>query len=119
MQPTLNPARRPEKVTLAGRYATLVPIAQEHAAAIYESTSTDESLWDYMAEGPFANRAAFDVSWQRKLASVDPLFYAVLDAKTEAPLGYASLMRIDPANGCIEVGNIMYSPVLKRTPAAT
>ena len=47
------------------------------------------------------------------------LFYAVLDAKTSEPVGYASLMRIDPANGCIEVGNIMYSPVLQRTPAAT
>lgn len=28
-------------------------------------------------------------------------------------------MRIDPANGVIEVGNINYSPLLQRTPAAT
>ena len=119
MQPTLNPARRPEKVNIAGRYAILVPIAEEHAAPIYEATRHDDSLWDYMAEGPFQDRGAFDASWQRKLASADPLFYAVLDAKTSEPVGYASLMRIDPANGCIEVGNIMYSPVLQRTPAAT
>ena len=28
-------------------------------------------------------------------------------------------MRIDPAHGVIEVGNINYSPLLQRTPAAT
>jgi RimJ/RimL family protein N-acetyltransferase len=28
-------------------------------------------------------------------------------------------MRMDPANGVIEVGNVMFSPALQRTPAAT
>jgi len=35
------------------------------------------------------------------------------------PLGVASLMRIDPANGVIEVGNINFAPALSRTRAAT
>ena len=34
-------------------------------------------------------------------------------------MGVASLMRIDPAAGVIEVGGINYSPALQRTPAAT
>ena len=99
----------------------LVPIAPNHAGAVYEATAgtANDALWDYMAEGPFDDRAAFDASWARKLASADPLFYTVLDPGTQAPLGYASLMRIDTPNACVEVGNIMYSPSLQRTPAAT
>ena len=121
MEPTLNPARRPDKVTLHGRYATIVPIAPEHADAIYTATaeSAYDHLWDYMGEGPFFDRDGFDAAWQRKIASADAVFYSVLDANSQAPVGYASLMRIDPANACIEVGNIMYSPALQRTPAAT
>ena len=121
MEPTLNPARRPDKVTLHGRYATIVPIAPEHADAIYTATaeSANDHLWDYMGEGPFFDRDGFDAAWQRKIASADAVFYSVLDANSQAPVGYASLMRIDPANACIEVGNIMYSPALQRTPAAT
>ena len=120
MEPILKPALRPDKVTLKGRYATLVPVATEHADAIYAATSgtVNDALWDYMAEGPFPERAAFEASWARKVASPDPLFYTVL-SPAGAPIGYLSLMRIDPANGCIEVGNIVYSPLLQRTPAAT
>jgi RimJ/RimL family protein N-acetyltransferase len=33
--------------------------------------------------------------------------------------GYASFMRIDPAHGVIEVGNILLTPRLQRTTAAT
>jgi RimJ/RimL family protein N-acetyltransferase len=121
MQPTLKPARRPEKVTLAGQYAILVPAAHEHASAIYAATSgpANDHLWDYLFNGPFPARADFDLAWQQMVASTDPLFFTILDGKTSMPAGYASLMRIDPANACIEVGSILYSMALQRTPAAT
>lgn len=47
----------------------------------------------------------------------DPLFHTI--TVDGAPVGMASLMRIDPANGVIEVGNINYTPALSRTRAAT
>jgi RimJ/RimL family protein N-acetyltransferase len=121
MQLTLNPARRPERVTLAGRYATIVPGAPEHAAALHAATSGSENnrLWDYMGDGPYADLAAFETGWERKLSAADAVFYTILDGASAAPLGYASLMRIDVANASVEVGNIMYSPGLQRTPAAT
>jgi RimJ/RimL family protein N-acetyltransferase len=121
MLPTLNPARRPDKVTLAGRYATIVPAAAGHAGALYAATSGSENayLWDYLFDGPHTNRATFDADWERKLGSKDPLFFTILDSKTATPLGYSSLMRIDPPNASIEVGSILYSPALQRTPAAT
>ena len=117
---TPTPAHtRPEKVTLAGRYATLVPVEAGHAPALYAATAGHDALWDYMGEGPFSSAVAFEAAWQRKLASADPFFYTVLDTASAVPLGYLSLMRIDVPNGCIEAGNIMYPPLLQRTRAAT
>jgi len=49
----------------------------------------------------------------------DPLFHTITDTDSNRPLGVASFMRIEPAHGCIEVGNISYSPPLQRTPGAT
>jgi RimJ/RimL family protein N-acetyltransferase len=49
----------------------------------------------------------------------DPLFHTIVDNQTGKAVGVATFMRIDRANGVIEVGNINYSPLLQRTPAAT
>jgi len=49
----------------------------------------------------------------------DPLFHAIVERKTGEAVGVASYLRIDPANGVIEVGHINYSPLLQRTRAAT
>ena len=117
MEPSLNSARRPERVTLKGRYVTLVPVSLEHAGALHEASRIDDSVWDYLFEGPFPDQAAFNESWQKKVNTTEAVFFTV--AVNGAPVGYASLMRIDPANATIEVGNIMYSPALQRTPAAT
>ena len=51
--------------------------------------------------------------------SADPLQFAVVDAATERASGTLSLMRIDPAHGVIEVGNVNFSPALQRTTAST
>jgi RimJ/RimL family protein N-acetyltransferase len=40
-------------------------------------------------------------------------------APTARAAGYASLMRFEPAHGVVEVGNILLSPALQRTTAAT
>ena len=42
-----------------------------------------------------------------------------MDSATGNAVGVASYMRIDAANGAIEVGHINYSPPLQRTRAAT
>jgi RimJ/RimL family protein N-acetyltransferase len=76
-------------------------------------------LWDYMPDGPFPERAAFDAHLQAKAASPDPKFFAIVDHASGEAVGHASLMRIDTKNRVIEVGGIMYSPRLKRTPGGT
>jgi RimJ/RimL family protein N-acetyltransferase len=49
----------------------------------------------------------------------DPQFYTIIDVLTEQPVGLASYLRIDAANGVIEVGHLNYSPLLQQKPAAT
>ena len=111
-------APRPARVELKGRYTALVPLQDSHAGALWDALRAGpDSLWLYMGDGPYADAASFAEGIAKKAASEDPLFYAiVVDGVAN---GYASLMRIDTANRVIEVGNIMYSPSLQRTPAAT
>ena len=54
-----------------------------------------------------------------KAASENPLFYAIIDHQTGLAAGRAALIRIDPQNRVIEVGNIMYTPALQKTRGAT
>lgn len=85
-----------------------------------------------MPDGPFATEAAFRQSIAAKQASAGAVFLAVVPAagaaagsprkgrpRGAAAAGYASYMRIDSANGVVEVGNILLSPPLQRTTAAT
>jgi RimJ/RimL family protein N-acetyltransferase len=72
-----------------------------------------------MADGPFADFAAFELQLRRKAASEDPLFFAIVDKADGSAKGYASYLRIEPAHRCIEVGNILYSPALQHTPGGT
>ena len=116
------PARRPSRTTLPGRMVTLTPLdPQAHGNALYEGIQGEagEWLWQYLFEGPFADRAAFDVHLRRIAASEDPLFLAILDNATGSAVGYASYMRIEPVHRVIEVGSILYTPRLQQTTLAT
>lgn len=79
----------------------------------------DDSNWTYLTVGPFAERPGFDGWLASAAAAGDPFFYAIVDRSTGNAVGVASLMRIDPANGVIEVGCIHFSPLLQRTVIAT
>jgi RimJ/RimL family protein N-acetyltransferase len=119
---SLTPAARPVRTVLQGRRVTLAPLdPAAHASALYLAThgAEKEQLWRYLFEGPFAHPDLFRASLDKKAASDDPLFFTILDRATGGPAGYASYMRIEPAHRCIEVGSILYTPALQRTPGAT
>ena len=111
----------PQRVTLKGRYVTLVPLEPGHADALYEGAhgAGNEAVWTYLYERPFEDRAEFAAHIAAKAASKDPMFYAITDARSGAVLGYQTLMRIDAANRVIEVGNILYTRAMQRTAGAT
>src|ERR1044071_2973269 len=117
-----TPAPRPQGVTLEGRYVTLVRLdAAAHAADLWELTKSPErdGLWQYLFDGPYRERSAFDAAMEAKAASRDYLFYAIVDRASGRAVGYASYLRIEPAHRTIEVGNILYTPALQRTTGAT
>ncbi|MDE3175447.1 MAG: GNAT family N-acetyltransferase [Pseudomonadota bacterium] len=114
-------APRPERVTLKGRAVTLVPLSPEHAAPLYAASHGPgrDQLWTYLFNGPFDSLEAFTADVEAKAKAADPLYFAVLDNRDGRPVGYQSLMRIDPANRVIEVGGIMYTPLLQAIAAST
>jgi RimJ/RimL family protein N-acetyltransferase len=100
----------------------LVPLdPAAHADALYDGShgADKDPLWLYLFDGPFPDRAAFRAALEQKARSDDPLFFAILDRATARAVGYACLMRIEPAHRVIEVGSILYTPTLQHTVGAT
>jgi RimJ/RimL family protein N-acetyltransferase len=121
--PTIDPspARLPQPTTIGGRYVILVPLDPvAHAQPLYEKSHGPEceSLWRYLFDGPYPDRSSFDKRLAQMASASDPLFFSILN-QAKTPVGYASYMRIEPAHRCIEVGSILYTPELQRTPGAT
>jgi RimJ/RimL family protein N-acetyltransferase len=117
-----SPARRPQRCMIEGRHVTLAPLdPQAHADTLWERAAgpQNDHLWVYLFNGPFHDRAAFDADLAAKAASEDPLFFAIIDNSSGSTTGYAAFLRIEPAHRCIEVGSILYTPVLQRTRGAT
>ncbi len=115
------PASRPRRFSRKGQYVNLAPLSLvRHGNGLWENThwKDKERLWCYLAEGPFPDRAAFDAYLVRKTSSEDPLFFAIVDHHGQA-VGFESLMRIEPVHRSIEIGNILLSPALQRTPGGT
>jgi RimJ/RimL family protein N-acetyltransferase len=115
-----NPARTPERAPLQGETVRLEPVdPARHAADLFTPSEGAPSLWDYLAYGPFENQAVFTDWLKERAASSDPLFYAIVDRTSGRAQGMASLMRIKPEHGVIEVGHIWFAPALQRTRQAT
>jgi len=117
-----GPAKVPQPATLAGRFVTLVALdPAAHGKALYENSHGEqqEELWRYLFDGPYPDRSSFDARLRQMASTKDPLFLAILDQPSQQPVGYASYMRIEPAHRCIEVGSILFTPLLQRTPGAT
>lgn len=116
------PRPRPAPTVMEGQYCRLEPVnPARHAADLFAaySTATDGRVWTYLSSEPFARLEDFTAYLERAAASADPLHFTVIDIATQRAVGTMALMRIDPANGSVEVGFITYSPVLQRTRAAT
>ena len=120
--PDWTPRERPSRTPMTGRYCRIEPLdAALHAANLWEAYSKAPDGRDstYMFVGPFGDFESLRAYLAAAMASADPLHHAIIDTASAKPIGTAALMRIEPVHGVIEIGNIMYSPVLKRTPAAT
>lgn len=117
-----TPAPRPSRVSLEGRHVRIVPFdLAAHGREIFEASSGAENdgLWAYMGHGPFADFATFSATYAEAAKKDDPLLFAILDKKTGRAVGHATYLRIAPQDRAIEVGNILYTPLMQRTIGAT
>jgi RimJ/RimL family protein N-acetyltransferase len=120
--PEWTSAKTPPRTPIGGRYCAVEPIdPARHAADLFEAISEDKEgrMWTYMAYGPFPTLADYEGWITSSCLSDDPLFFAIIETKTQRAAGVASLMRIDSRSGVVEVGGIHYAPRLMRTRAAT
>jgi RimJ/RimL family protein N-acetyltransferase len=105
---------------LTGRTCRLEPLGEEHLQGLYAAlcAGSPPSIWTYMPTGPFADLDAFaeHVARLRTTPAMVPLAILLADG---TPVGIATFLRIDHANGTAEVGYISYSSALQRTTAAT
>ncbi len=114
-----QPAALPQAVTLSGRYGSVERLdAARDCANLWDAVADHRDIWTYMRSGPFADAAVFSDWLISREEAFDPFYYAIVSPSGRA-LGLASLMRIEPDMRVIEVGNILLSPSLQRTPLAT
>lgn len=113
---------RPERLVLEGRYTRLEPLDPlRHGPDLYRAASDEgaEARFRYLFETKPADAAEFDGWLAKAAASADPLFFAVMDRASGRVLGRQALMRIDAANGVIEIGSIHWGPEMARSRIAT
>ncbi|KAJ5584524.1 uncharacterized protein N7459_004324 [Penicillium hispanicum] len=114
-------AKSPPRISFPGRVVRLEPLDTCHINDLYECISQPEhaALWTYIPDGPFEDKASFSAHITRLSQSKDPLLYSVIDQAQGKAVGYLALMRIDLKNRVVEVGHVVFSPLLQRTTAAT
>lgn len=114
-----KPAPRPGPVILKGRYGRLEKLRADHWSDLWAVFGGHDQVWTYIStDGPFSSTAEFSAFIAMRAAAQDPYAYAIIDAQDRA-VGYLTLLRINLTNRVIEVGHVLYSPSLQRTPLGT
>ena len=107
-------------MTLEGRYGRVERLAPQHAAALWERVHGHDQIWTYMsAYGPFADARGVLAMARRPHRARRSLLLRGRSTPAGRAVGIATLMEIRPAMRVIEVGHIVYSPALQRTPLGT
>ncbi len=119
LQVDQTPALLPEPVTLQGSHGRVEKLDLRHGADLWRAYAGHDHIWTYISTyGPFADGAAFSKWLASRVALEDPCSYAIVDRSGHA-VGIATLMEIRPAMRVIEVGHIVYSPALQKSPLGT
>lgn len=107
---------------MIGRYCRLEPVSvQRHERDLFAAygQAPDGRDWTYLFSDRPETAADFNAYLGKLEKSEDPLHFTIIDSSTNSAVGTAALMRIEPTHGVIEVGSITFSPLLKKTRAAT
>lgn len=120
--PDWQPVPFPTRVTLQGRFCRVEPLdAARHGRDLFDANTLDTEgrNWTYLAYGPFATYDEYHTWLSEAAQSSDPLYFTIIDLRTNKAVGVGSYLRIDPKMGVIEIGHLNFSPLLQAKPAAT
>ncbi|SCU93088.1 LADA_0G01266g1_1 [Lachancea dasiensis] len=112
----------PDGKILKGKFCRLEPLdIEKHGRNLFESFAQmgDDRLWTYLPLGPFKNYEEFENYYLKLLQDKGTVHFAVLNPVTNFPIGAIALKRIDAKYGTTELGFVVFSPALQRTPMAS
>ncbi|PQE30205.1 hypothetical protein CJF32_00003661 [Rutstroemia sp. NJR-2017a WRK4] len=118
-----TPSKFPELITLSHttNRISLVPLAASHIPTLFTHVGGPEKylLYKYMPCGPFPTLQEFTahIEWLIQPGSGFVNWAIVLPSGD--PVGIISYLNIVPENHSIEIGHVLFSPVLQRTTEAT
>src|SRR5262249_31541609 len=115
-----RPAARPSATSLVGRFGRVETLDPErHGQHLWEAVRSHDRIWTYLpSSGPFAAGPA-SLAWLADRPRLpDSVPDAIVDLSGRA-VGIATLKEIRPAMRVLEIGHLVYSPALQRTPLAT
>jgi RimJ/RimL family protein N-acetyltransferase len=120
--PGWSPRPKPPRTPMAGRFCTVEPLDPErHAADLFAANAEDREgrNWTYYPYGPFAALGDYRAWVENACADPNRLFHAIRDTALGKAVGVAAYINAQPAVGSVEVGSLVFSPLLQRRPAAT
>lgn len=113
---------RPERQVLEGRFVRLEPLcAARHGDDLFVAATQGDAAARFTWLGTHKPESREDfqswLDWAEH--HPDSVYWAVIDKASGRAVGRQSLMRIDTANGVIEIGDIHWGPAMQRTPLST
>ncbi|TVY30624.1 Uncharacterized protein LHYA1_G001203 [Lachnellula hyalina] len=133
--PSITPSIDSPLSTLHGQYITLRPLQLSDAPLLYHSLGgpSNASLWTYLPTDPFLDLESFTahieflctgtvfipfVLLSHNPAHIPPALSSAIPSEG-VPVGVTALLSIVPAHHTIEIGHVLYSPLLQRSTAST
>lgn len=120
--------------TLEGKYVTLPPLMESHTTELYNNAHGPENahLYKYLPSEPITDYESF-ITYMKYLCGRTFLFpFAIVskpspaDAPSDLGGGHAGvvtgvicLLHMVPQNRSVEIGHVLFGPLLQRTTAAT
>lgn len=117
-----TPRQLPPRVVFDGRYVRLEPLdAVRHAAELFAASNVVDKAqkFKYMFESAPEDEEHVTEWCVVAAQQRDPFYYAVINRSSGKVAGRQALMRIDTANGVIEIGSIYWGPGIARQRGAT
>ncbi|PKR56870.1 GNAT family N-acetyltransferase [Thalassospira lohafexi] len=112
----------PPRTDMTGRHVIVSPIDVERdAQQLFDANgkAADGSRFTYLSTHAFDDFASYKAWLVGMAANADPMLHTIIDVATNKAVGVAAFMRIDAANGVVEIGNINYAPALSKTIGGT